>query len=159
MLNFIHVHDLNFAFHVFNSAHWSCMKFWTNMPIITKDYTYTQNSETLYIQVPLKGVQASKADIYCKWLFYYYFTLNLFKYFIANDLYIKINFPPFFFHLDLLYPVNSDSSAAHVGNGVVKFELAKVLSYFDFWRTEYILYSTSQLSGQVFSLHHWINVS
>ncbi len=45
----------------------------------------------------------------------------------ANDSYLKVNFPPYLFELDLLHPIDHQASIASVGNGVVKFTLAKVI--------------------------------
>ncbi|KAJ3397413.1 hypothetical protein HDU80_009562, partial [Chytriomyces hyalinus] len=44
----------------------------------------------------------------------------------ANDSYIKINFPPFFYETDLLHQVDTEDSEAVVGDGCVKFNLRKV---------------------------------
>ncbi|KAJ3052827.1 Dynein assembly factor 4, axonemal [Rhizophlyctis rosea] len=77
------------------------------MPIVIKDYTWTESDETVYITVPLKGINANKADFY------------------ANDEYIKVNYPPHFFELDLYASVDSESAVAAVGDGSVKFTLTK----------------------------------
>ncbi|KAK5666285.1 hypothetical protein QVD99_007046 [Batrachochytrium dendrobatidis] len=44
---------------------------------------------------------------------------------VGNDVYIKINFPPFFFELDLESTIDSQASIASVGNGMVVFTLVK----------------------------------
>ncbi|KAK5666284.1 hypothetical protein QVD99_007046 [Batrachochytrium dendrobatidis] len=77
------------------------------MPIVVKDYSVSQNDTELFISVPLSGTSASKVDVYC------------------NDVYIKINFPPFFFELDLESTIDSQASIASVGNGMVVFTLVK----------------------------------
>ncbi|KAJ8323797.1 hypothetical protein O5D80_007682 [Batrachochytrium dendrobatidis] len=77
------------------------------MPIVVKDYSVSQNDTELFISVPLSGTSASKVDVYC------------------NDVYIKINFPPFFFELDLENTIDSQASIASVGNGMVVFTLVK----------------------------------
>ncbi|KAJ3044803.1 Dynein assembly factor 4, axonemal [Rhizophlyctis rosea] len=77
------------------------------MPLVVKEYTWTESSDAVYITIPLKGVNTSKADVY------------------ANDEYIKVNFPPYFFELNLYAAVESESAVAAVGNGCVKFTLTK----------------------------------
>ena len=46
------------------------------MPIIVKDYTWTQTEEMMYITVPLKGVVQKKVDV------------------LSTENYVKINFSP-----------------------------------------------------------------
>ncbi|KAJ1342078.1 hypothetical protein BSLG_003395 [Batrachochytrium salamandrivorans] len=77
------------------------------MPILLKEYTFSQNELELFVSVPLGGANASKVDVYC------------------NDVYIKINFAPFFFELDLNGTIDPEISVASVGNGVVTFTLVK----------------------------------
>ncbi|TPX62271.1 hypothetical protein PhCBS80983_g00575 [Powellomyces hirtus] len=77
------------------------------MPILIKEYTWAESSSHLYITVPLKGANPKKADVY------------------VNDLYAKINFPPYFFELDLKAPVHSSAAIATIGNGCAKLELPK----------------------------------
>ncbi|KAJ3252855.1 Dynein assembly factor 4, axonemal [Chytriomyces hyalinus] len=78
------------------------------MPLVVKTEDFTETAERVFISVPLNGVHSSKADIY------------------ANDSYIKINFPPFFYEADLLHQVDTEDSEAVVGDGCVKFNLRKV---------------------------------
>lgn len=35
------------------------------MPIIVKDYDWNENLKSINIHVPLKGVNRSKADVFC----------------------------------------------------------------------------------------------
>ena len=35
------------------------------MPILIKDYQWSETEQNVYITVPLKGVKASKVDIFC----------------------------------------------------------------------------------------------
>ena len=35
------------------------------MPIIIKEYEFTETDETIYLSIPLKGVSSVKADVYC----------------------------------------------------------------------------------------------
>ncbi|TPX50745.1 hypothetical protein CcCBS67573_g10070 [Chytriomyces confervae] len=78
------------------------------MPLVVKTEDFTETAERVFVSVPLNGVHSSKADIY------------------ANDSYIKINFPPFFYETDLLHQVDTEDSEAVVGDGCVKFNLRKV---------------------------------
>ncbi|KAJ3071100.1 Dynein assembly factor 4, axonemal [Podochytrium sp. JEL0797] len=78
------------------------------MPIVIKQQDFTETADRVLVSVPLNGVKADKADIY------------------ANDLYIKINFPPFFYETDLLHAIDPEESEAVVGDGCVKFSMKKV---------------------------------
>jgi hypothetical protein len=55
------------------------------MPIVIKDYTWSETEGEVHVVVPLKGVKAAKADVY------------------STATYIKVNFPPYIFEADLLY--------------------------------------------------------
>jgi len=79
------------------------------MPIAIKekDFTWSETEDEVNISVPLKGVKSAKADIY------------------STDFYIKVNFPPYFFEVDLLHAVDHISAKAAVGNGLVDFKLPK----------------------------------
>ncbi|KAJ3010107.1 UNVERIFIED_CONTAM: Dynein assembly factor 4, axonemal [Siphonaria sp. JEL0065] len=77
------------------------------MPILVKTEDFTETQERLFVSVPLNGVKADKADIY------------------ANDSYIKINFPPFFYEVDLWNKIDPEDSEAIVGDGCVKFNMKK----------------------------------
>ncbi|KAM6980621.1 dynein axonemal assembly factor 4 [Aplochiton taeniatus] len=77
------------------------------MPLIVKDYTWTQTESMVYINVPLKGAKAGKVDIF------------------STDEYLKVNFPPFLFEAFLFEPVHDDKSTAKIGSGVVIFTLQK----------------------------------
>lgn len=35
------------------------------MPLIVRDHTWTQNQNTVYISVPLKGVKTAKVHVIC----------------------------------------------------------------------------------------------
>ncbi|KAI9140358.1 hypothetical protein BKA69DRAFT_521024 [Paraphysoderma sedebokerense] len=91
------------------------------MPILLKEYTWTETLSTAYLTVPIKSVNPNKADIY------------------SNDVYVKINYPPYLFELDLLHDIDDESSIASIGNDCVKFELQKV---------EHKLWGTLKYSGE-----------
>lgn len=42
-----------------------------------------------------------------------------------NSLYLKINFPPYFFQLDLAHSVDAENSKCTIGNGVAVINLVK----------------------------------
>lgn len=44
----------------------------------------------------------------------------------ANDCYIKANYPPFFFELDLARTIDDAQSRTTCGEGYIRFELVKV---------------------------------
>ncbi|XP_062922580.1 dynein assembly factor 4, axonemal [Mobula hypostoma] len=77
------------------------------MSVLVKDYTWEQVESKVFITVPLKGVGAGKADIFC-----------------AED-YVKVNFPPFLFEVLLYASIDESKSSAKVGNGAVTFTLHK----------------------------------
>ncbi|XP_048450200.1 dynein assembly factor 4, axonemal, partial [Rhincodon typus] len=77
------------------------------MPLQVRDYTWDQVESQLFITVPLKGVTAGKADIFC-----------------IED-YLKVNFPPFLFEVMLFASIDESKSSAKVGNDVVTFTLCK----------------------------------
>ncbi|KAJ3185845.1 Dynein assembly factor 4, axonemal [Gaertneriomyces sp. JEL0708] len=77
------------------------------MPIIIKDFTWDQTLSHVYVTVPLKGANPKKTDVY------------------VNDVYLKVNFPPYFFELDLYAEVDSEHALATVGGGCATFELPK----------------------------------
>ncbi len=77
------------------------------MPILVKDYTWKETDVEVVITVPLKGVKASKADI-----------------FSTND-YVKVSYPPYLFEVLLYAPVIEERCVARVGNGVIDFTLIK----------------------------------
>ena len=77
------------------------------MPLIIKDYSWTQTESNIYINVPLKGTKAAKVDIF------------------STDEYLKVHFPPFLFEAFLSEPVIDDKSIAQIGNGVAAIVLQK----------------------------------
>ncbi|XP_077989227.1 dynein axonemal assembly factor 4-like [Glandiceps talaboti] len=77
------------------------------MPIAIKDYSWDEAETTVHITVPLKGVKATKADIF------------------STDEYIKVSFPPYIFEVALFQPVDDSKGSAQVGNGAIIFNLVK----------------------------------
>ncbi|KTF84300.1 hypothetical protein cypCar_00018370 [Cyprinus carpio] len=79
----------------------------SEMPLIVKDHTWTQNQNTVYISVPLKGVKPASVHVIC------------------TDEYLKVSFPPFLFEVFLFGSINEERSEARIGNGVAVFTLQK----------------------------------
>jgi len=77
------------------------------MPIVVKDFTWSETETEVAVVVPLKGVRPAKADVY------------------STATYIKVNYPPYLFEADLLHPVDDVESKAEIGDGKVKFVLKK----------------------------------
>ncbi|KAI9199762.1 uncharacterized protein BJ171DRAFT_585048 [Polychytrium aggregatum] len=77
------------------------------MPVILKEFEWTQTSTHIYIDVEVKGLVASKTDVYC------------------NSLYLRVNFAPYFFEIDLFDRIIHDASTASLGNDCVKLVLQK----------------------------------
>lgn len=80
------------------------------MPILVKDATITDTPSTLYITVPLRSVSRSNTDIY------------------ATASYLKINFTPFFYEIDLWGDVDVAKCISKIGDGSVSIELPKLIN-------------------------------
>ncbi|XP_038076928.1 dynein assembly factor 4, axonemal-like [Patiria miniata] len=77
------------------------------MPITVKDYTWDETETSVHVVVPLKGVKASKVDIF------------------STDEYLKVNYPPYLFEVVLFQPVDDSKGTAQVGDGTITFNLQK----------------------------------
>ncbi|XP_022097392.1 dynein assembly factor 4, axonemal-like [Acanthaster planci] len=77
------------------------------MPITVRDYTWDETETSVHVDVPLKGVKASKVDIF------------------STDEYLKVNFPPYLFEVVLFQPVDDSKGTAQVGDGTITFSLQK----------------------------------
>ncbi|XP_026876598.2 dynein assembly factor 4, axonemal isoform X1 [Electrophorus electricus] len=77
------------------------------MPLIVKDYTWTQTETTVYISIPLKAVKTANVDVLC------------------TDEYLKVSFPPYLFEAFFFQPIEDDKSVAKIGNGAAVFTLPK----------------------------------
>ena len=78
------------------------------MPIVVKDFEWTQSSTTVTIKVPLKGVPTKKVSIY------------------GDSLYVKAHYAPYFFEMDLLHAVDYEKSRVLLGEqGCIVFILQK----------------------------------
>eukprot|EP01147_Barroeca_monosierra_P008635 gene8635-10295_t len=77
------------------------------MPILVTDYTWTQTDTHITLVVPLKGKTLVPSAIY------------------TSSTYIKANFPPFLFELDLLHSIDENESKAVIDGGILTFHLFK----------------------------------
>ncbi|KAG7263689.1 hypothetical protein CRUP_007757 [Coryphaenoides rupestris] len=77
------------------------------MPLMVRDYSWTQTDSTVYLRVPLKGAKAAHVHI------------------LSTDEYLKVHFPPFLLEAFLFEAVDEAKSSAKVGNGVAAFTLPK----------------------------------
>ncbi|XP_018595149.1 dynein axonemal assembly factor 4 [Scleropages formosus] len=77
------------------------------MPLIVKDFTWTQTQSLVYISVPLKGIKVGQGDI------------------LATDEYLKVTFSPFLFEVFLFEHIDDDKSVARISKGVLVFTLHK----------------------------------
>lgn len=78
------------------------------MPIIVKDYTWSQSNNTVHIRVPLNPVSHEKVDLF------------------PTDSYIKAHFSPFFFEVFLLHDVNIKKSKCLVADDLIILDLKKI---------------------------------
>lgn len=77
------------------------------MPILVKDYYWSESEDTLFISIPLHGVKKSNVDIIC------------------SEEFIKASFPPFLFEVLLFKPVVSEKSYSKIKDGCLVFKLVK----------------------------------
>ncbi|CAF0793962.1 unnamed protein product [Brachionus calyciflorus] len=77
------------------------------MPIIVKDFTWTQSESKICINLPLKGTKANNVDI------------------LQSREFIKVSYPPFLFECWFYERVNDDNSIAVVKNGIISLQFNK----------------------------------
>ncbi|RVE48850.1 hypothetical protein evm_006500 [Chilo suppressalis] len=77
------------------------------MPILIKDFTWSQTPKTVHIKVPVREVKHEKVDIF------------------TTDSYIKANYKPFLFEVFLLYDVDNSKSKCIVKEDIIIFDLVK----------------------------------
>lgn len=77
------------------------------MPILVKDYTWTQSAKLINIRVPLNPVSHEKVDLF------------------TTDSYIKANFNPFLFEIFLLHDINSEKSKCVIKDDVIILDMVK----------------------------------
>ncbi|XP_063828341.1 dynein axonemal assembly factor 4-like [Ostrinia nubilalis] len=77
------------------------------MPIIVKDFTWTQTTQALNIRIPISPVKHEKVDIF------------------TTDSYIKANYNPFLFEIFLLHDVDSSKGKCVVQEDIIVIDLVK----------------------------------
>lgn len=77
------------------------------MPILVKDFTWSQTINAINIRIPLVPVYREKVDIF------------------TTDKYIKAHFSPFLFEIFLLFDINSDKSKCTLQEDLIVFDLVK----------------------------------
>ncbi|KAF9823440.1 hypothetical protein SFRURICE_004371 [Spodoptera frugiperda] len=77
------------------------------MPILVKDFTWSQTNNVVHIRVPLNPVAHEKVDLF------------------PTEKYIKANFSPFLFEVFPLYDVNIKKSKCFVKEDVIILDLMK----------------------------------
>ncbi|XP_023579851.1 dynein assembly factor 4, axonemal isoform X2 [Octodon degus] len=77
------------------------------MPLQLRDYSWQQTPSTVFLSLPLRGVCARDADVFC------------------TENYLKVNFPPYLFEAFLYAPIDDGSSKAKIGNDAIVFTLYK----------------------------------
>lgn len=78
------------------------------MPILIKDYSWSQTDNQIVVKVPLKGVHKHPA-------------VDVFTY----ETFIKINCSPFYFEVLLLHPIDETNSRCKILENEAKFILSK----------------------------------
>ncbi|NXF67621.1 DAAF4 factor, partial [Ciccaba nigrolineata] len=77
------------------------------MPVWLREYSWRQTGSAVYLSLPLRGVRATSANIFC------------------TDQYLKVSIPPFLFEAILYAPIDDTNSTAKIGNGIIFFTLYK----------------------------------
>ncbi|XP_004931609.3 dynein axonemal assembly factor 4 [Bombyx mori] len=77
------------------------------MPIIVKDFTWTQTETTVHIRIPLNPGKHDKVDLF------------------TTDSYIKAHFKPFLFEVFLRYDVNISKSKCIINDDEITLDLLK----------------------------------
>uniref|UniRef100_H0VXH9 Dynein axonemal assembly factor 4 n=1 Tax=Cavia porcellus TaxID=10141 RepID=H0VXH9_CAVPO len=90
------------------------------MPLQPSDYSWQQTPTTVFLSLPLRGVCARDADVFCA------------------ESYLKVNFPPFLFEVFLYAPIDDGNSKAKIGNDAVIFTL---------YKKEAVMWETLCMSG------------
>ncbi|KAL0822244.1 hypothetical protein ABMA28_004371 [Loxostege sticticalis] len=77
------------------------------MPIIVKDFTWTQTAQALNIRIPISLVKHEKVDIF------------------TTDCYLKANYNPFLFEIFLLHDVDASKGKCIVKEDLIIMDLVK----------------------------------
>lgn len=77
------------------------------MPILVKDFTWTQTAKTVHIRIPQRDVSRDKVDLF------------------TTDCYIKVHFKPFLFEVFLLHDVDNERSTCIIKDDLITLDLCK----------------------------------
>lgn len=77
------------------------------MPILVKDFTWTQTSKTLHVMIPITQVFRENIDVF------------------MFDSYVKIHFSPFLFEIFLLHDVENSKSKCLIKDDLITLDLVK----------------------------------
>jgi hypothetical protein len=99
------------------------------MPIIVKDFTWTQSESKVCINLPLKGTNASKLDIlkslqFCKVINDESFEFDHENY-EFTILFEKVSYPPFIFECWFNDLLTDEECVAVVNNGIISLQFNK----------------------------------
>lgn len=78
------------------------------MPILVKDFTWKQSQATIYIRVPLRGVNSTKVDIF------------------ISEKFLKLHYPPFLFEVYLSHSINENEGVCTFTDTEALIELPKL---------------------------------
>jgi dyslexia susceptibility 1 candidate gene 1 protein len=87
------------------------------MPILIKDVQFSDTPTILYITLPLRNTASQKVNVYC------------------NPLYLSVNYPPYFYEIDLQEEIDSELSVSKIGAGQICVELVKTVE--GMWKAPY----------------------
>lgn len=77
------------------------------MPLLVKDFTWTQTDKTVHIRIPMRAVRREKVDLF------------------TTDCYVKAHFIPFLFEAFLLHDVDNAKSQCIVTDDLLTLNLSK----------------------------------
>lgn len=77
------------------------------MPLLVKDFTWTQTEDTVHIRIPIKAVNREKVDMF------------------TADSYIKAHYSPYLFEAFLLHDVDNDNSNCIISDDLITLNLCK----------------------------------
>lgn len=92
------------------------------MPILIKDFTWTQSDSKISINLPLKGTKANNVDILNSREF---LKVNYFIVSHTKNFFIKVSYPPFLFECWFNEKINDDNSVVVVKNGIISLQFSK----------------------------------
>jgi hypothetical protein len=102
----------------------------TKMPIIVKDFTWTQSESRICINLPLKGTKATNLDILNSLNFIKVWNFSLSHFLIMLNwfpikIHLKISYSPFIFECWLHEKIKDEEGTAIVNNGIISLQFSK----------------------------------